>query len=917
MSQLEPTLAQALPRLAPGRRFLRSSCLCGALLLALACGGTPASAPVATENVESDGNELPAEPSFLVANTVAQRVSLPLARKGAVLDAESLARQLAGYDPGSLLRCELGGQEAYAAAMDALGGVRWGYAVTVLEDHSKPKFQAGFQRPPLELPLASAGGDAPVEIVLPDIVAVTESAVLYHSPAHGLLLVALGEEGPQFKCATQLPGDVDQFFYRDGRLVVMTTTTGGGRSSLLHFQVDGSNLSFVERVELGRAGILDSRRFNDKLVFYTDLRLSDAAPQQPARSGGGAPPGSGAAFPATASSQHRSLRVFKMGERLEEELHDTLLDTTVPEAQVAMQDVTRDTPVDTLANESHQFGGAMWASDRYFVVTEQVDQMYVTGWATESYPVCTAHHTSETPYQYCSTEYETRPNPDYVPPDNSGGDRSCQGTTLSTCLVQVARVSNRTIQVPVGSKCEERIRTNWICDAWEQRVVEYPTFRHEQSTRLFVYEYTEGGFVRLDSSVHEITTPGLQEQGPGAQLAQLTTSAETFDLAVPGGVQALQFQNGFLYVISEGVLQVYALGGSSIVRTATLGVVNDSLQSSLFSGDRLYLSDFRWAGSGDRSTLRVVDLSNPGFPSIVGSTFSLPGGHRSIIASDYGIFTVGSVQQFQGQTVSALKLGLFSDPFADERAYLILGTDLQYTQLGAEEAQLFNRGAQRMLLPYAGMVDNGIRAARVGVSHLEADAIVSEGAVAVPELPERVRALGGGDESYLSFAPSSIEWLTPSGAEWQAEPVLEYFQPIAVYRLNEQDEYVEVQRLGSRCRLHFTSASSINERAGATYSTEFGCAPVLPVAYERKLLFGTTGIEFDTASGSLRVLEEQEVTDTRALIDERQICLLSEALLDDASVDYRNLPQSDELTCLSRAEYGKRLDKLLNPPATP
>ena len=132
--------------------------------------------------------------TYITDNSVSLRVGLPLAAPGAVLDAEALVIQLEGYDPGSLLRCELSGQAAYDSAIDAIGGVTWGYGVQPLEDQSKPRFLAGFQNiQRWAVPGATADGAAPppVEIVLPDIVAVTDVAALFYSRAHGLMVVEI------------------------------------------------------------------------------------------------------------------------------------------------------------------------------------------------------------------------------------------------------------------------------------------------------------------------------------------------------------------------------------------------------------------------------------------------------------------------------------------------------------------------------------------------------------------------------------------------------------------------------------------------------------------------------------------------------------------------------------------------------
>jgi hypothetical protein len=829
--------------------------------------------------------------------------------QGQVLSAKSLAQQLVSYDPGSLIRCDVTSDPAYQSAIDTLGGVTWGYSVGVLDDQSQPIYLAGVQQPLREYPgAATAGGDnaAPVEIALPDVVAVTDSAALYYSTTHGLMIVDLGSATPTFHCATQIPGLVDQFFFDQGQLVVITKSQDNRQSYLLHFKVDGTSLSFVEVVSLGPVTVLDSRRFNERLVFYTTLDLTATTPPPPNNSGNGTGSGSAALQPApvpTTTQNNRSLHVYRLGDTLEEESYDTLIDTTQSQDQLIGQ-VTQDTAIGSQVYQAQSFGTDMWASDHYFVVTEQISKTYLDSWQTQTYSVCTASHTTMTPYTYCWTQYETQPNPDYVPPDNSGGDRACHGATLSDCLTQVAKVSNKTIQVPVGKMCEQRQQTNWFCDAYTQESTTYPLFHTDISTQLYIYEYTDSGFVQLDNQVHDVTNTGLDTASPDSQVATITTSADTYDLAVPGTLDTAYFQNGYLYVISNGTLQTYAMGDNSIVRTSTLQVVNDTLQASLFSNDKLYLSDFGWSGSQDHSTLRVIDLQNPAFPSQDGATHSLPGGNSSIIAANAGIFTIGSVSQFMGQTVDALKLGLFTDPYADETAYLILGTDLNYTQLTDDKAKFWNATSQRLLLPYSGQDDQMRPVTRVDVSQTVPGSINSEGAVVLPELASRIRPLPSGDEAYLTFATNSIEWLTPNDQQgWTSAPVLEYFTPFDLYRRAQTTENVELQRLGTRCRLFFSESSNINQRGdGAVYSDDFYC-PGYAQAYDHQFLFsGTSGIEYGD-DYSVRQLSTDEVTATLAKIAARPYCLLSLKFVDNPTLDPNNLPPLDQFTCMSPTDY--------------
>ena len=845
--------------------------------------------------------------------TVSHRNLLPVPGAAEVLQAVPIVEQLEIYDPGSLLRCEVQDDPAYREVVDAIGGVTWGYAVGILQDESQPRFQAGFPDYTYWENVPSTGDTAaadPVEIEEADIIGLSGTSALYYAPEHGLLMVDLSGPEPVFDCATKLPGRVNKFFYYQGHLVAMTEQISGTarHSYLLHFDVTAGSLSFIEAVDLGAVRILDTRRFNERLVVYTDMTIEEE--QDPAN------PDVAPVY-YEPRGLHRTLRVFTFGDTLTEEMNDTLLDTSPDASYLTDGGIDPETPTGTLVSQSSSFGQLMWASDHYFVVTEALADTYLTSWETRTYSVCVESHTVEVPYQYCRTLYEERPNPDYTPPDNSGGDRACNGTTLADCLRTVSRAANPTIQVPVGRECEERIRTRWICDARESRSYTYPNLTTEHATRLYIYEYTAEGFIRLASQVSEITNEGLDRQSPEDVVPTLTTSTETYDLAVPGVLQTLYFQNGMLYAIADGVLQVYAMGGPSLVRTTSLNVVDHRLQTSLFTNDKLYLSDFGYSGVNDQSVLRVIDLSNPAFPRQASDDRTLPGGHRTILPVAQGILTIGTVANFEPGITQVLKLGLFTDPFAAELAYLILGTDLERSYLGEEKSHTFDTTAQRLFLPYYGVErDTNRTVARVGVSHLEDSSIVSEGAVLMPELPQRVRQRPGAVDEVLSFASSSIEWLRPAGVEWAATPVLEYFKPIALYRLSDEDEYLEVLRLGQECKLHFSAAESINLTRAESTSEAFDCGSSYPWAYAKNIIFSTTaGVSF-TAEGVVTILSEEELAQLHELRAQRPVCLFSQDLVENTAVDYDDPPPLDELVCYTPEEYQAALDEVTSQAGT-
>lgn len=846
------------------------------------------------------------ERDWFKARTISLRERVVMPSAAARLSASEIVAQLKRYDPGSLLRCEVQDDPNYRAVVDALGGVSWGYNVQLLDDYSQPEFRLGPALPIPLVPSAYAGAvdRGAVEIAEADIVGLSESAALFYSRSHGLLLVDLTAAEPRFKCGVKLPGNVKDFYYYRDHLVALL----GG--SLIHFKLVDGSIRFVESIKLNGES-LDTRRFDDKLVVFTRFDLgqptpSATTPPNPSLAGGASPAPGGR----PPRREHRSLQVFKFGDMLHEELNESLINTTVDVAYLQNGGVAPDTAPGSVVNTASSYGDVLWASDHYFVVPETLTITKFEQWVTQNYQVCTQSHTVPTTYRYCETRYETRPNPNYVPPDNSGGDRACKGVTLSDCLHAVARAANPTIEVPVGVECRDSTYEQWVCDASENRSYTYPQLRTEAATRLTIFEYTEAGFVRLPGKVREVTTPALANASANATVAKLTTSSDTFDLSIPGYLQTLYFQKGFLYAIADGVLQVYAMGDSSLVRTSSLQVVNRTLQSSLFSDDKLYLSDFGYYwGANDQSTLRVIDLSNPGFPKQVSQDQMLPGGHTNILATSSGILTIGTVQNFEDELRNVLKLGLFADPFASEKAYLILGTDLYSAYLGDKKAHFFDSGENRLFLPYTGPErKSGAQRARMGVSHLLADEIVTEGALTMAELVQRVRPRPAAPGQYLSFAENSVSWLRRVDDKWSKSDLLSYYTPVALYRQNDRDDYVELSQLGSRCQLRLVNVSELNKRTLPSEDTSFECNGGV-TAYGDALLFaGGGGVRFD-AKGKVSVLDASEVSALNAKIVQRPVCLFSE-MPTNQPVDYAHLPPMDTLKCYARSDYQALVSKL-------
>lgn len=858
----------------------------------------------------STGMEVPEEgddrADWFLKQTVALRGSLSVPSANAWLTAAQLAPQLVEYDPGSTARCAVEEDSSYATLLDELGGVRWGYGVTVLPDTSKPEFLSGLrERAYLDAaPGSDADGGTGVEIAEADIVGLSETSALYLSNTHGLLLVDLSGDNPQFKCAAKLPGQVDQFYMHQGRLVVMVQDAQRLGSHLLHFSLANDELSFIESVDLGQARVLDSRRFNDRLVMYTDLRVGDQPPT------GGYNPGGyyGDVAPSYwgSSNQNRMIRVFAWGDTLQEELTETHIDDTPSEQYLTRSDFDRETPTGTVVSTSSRMSSNMWASDHYFVVSESQTDTVLTGWETRSYSVCVDYHYEPESYEYCTTEYEERPNPKYVEPDNNGGDRACSGATLATCIRKVAEVSSKTIQVPVGRSCETIESERFVCDRTEYQSYTYPTFSWETYSKLHIYEYTDQGFIRFADEVSDIDVENLQTTDPDATVDTLALADEAAELRIQGEVQAVQFQNGFLYVISNGSLQSYALSENSLLRTSQLEVTSDALQATKFTPDKLYLAAGGWQQSGEQSILKVIDLSNAAFPEQSSTDRTLPGSHQLILPTTSGILTTGAVNVFEGQSVNLVKVGLFEDPSTVELSYLFLGTDLAQTYSGDTLASYFDSSEERLFWPYSGTdLDNSVRRNRIGISHVLDQKVVSEGAVELALAPERVRPRPG-TEQMMSFAGSEIQTLAPGDETWTAAPVFEYFTPVAVYRISDEEDYVEVLNLGNRCKLHFAAAPQLNARRAESTSGPFECSGWPSFAHEQNILWNDKlAVHFDD-EGTVTVLDADEAAALWDKAVNRDVCLLSDDIVPYSQsnvVDPKDAPPLDDLLCFTREEF--------------
>jgi|GEM_PF-3741754 len=460
-------------------------------------------------------------------STLSQRHALQVPAANQYLSAAEMQAQLAHYDPAATFRCPLAVTPAFADAIEALGGIDWGYRVPFLRDMSKPLIRLG---PALPVPFDEQVVPADPNHLPSESdqrVTLSDDMAIYQSPSHGLLLIDLAQGTPRVRCALKLPGSARDFVYHQGHLV------GSFGSRLMHLKLDEQGVTFVELLQL-EGSVRQLRKVSDRLVVYSELPL----------------PGRDASL----AQAHRALRVFELGERLSIELQETLLDTSRDPALMY-----RDLPADAAPGSTLSGGSAyadiFWADDRHFVIAEVVRHATVAPFQPNT-ERCTQQRDADRDYTHCSTTYASEPNPQHVAPDPDG-TWPCRDAPLATCVTQLARAASATQRAPTGTSCEAQSWHDSLCDVTSYVAQGSPILVPDAETKLYVYAVTDAGTRLVADDVSEIiATPGLEQAAPSA----LSLRDEHLSLRVPGAIRALHFEGPLLYVMTDRHLHTYALG---------------------------------------------------------------------------------------------------------------------------------------------------------------------------------------------------------------------------------------------------------------------------------------------------------------------------------------------------------------------
>jgi hypothetical protein len=792
--------------------------------------------------------------------TVSYRSLVRVPGDGVIMKEQAFADQVSRLDPIAAKRCPVSNDAAFQTAADALGGITWTHPIAILKDESLPPLYKG-RLPPPRPPVPSAGatndaaGAAPT-IVRPDLVGYQDSTAIFLSRRQGLLAVKTDGPAPVLSCALKLPGQPKYFFYQGRELVLLVNGLTTNESALLRFRVSATGFDFVDALMLDQQTIQDARLFDSTLVVYTNLFTPVTTDTPPPATSGGAGP---AAPPAGGGASARVAVDVASGPRynastgvavtavkwdpataLKAAWHEEFLNDRPGADPFAGKDPVAAAATLTVGDvvaTTKTFKPFISASDRYVVVSRDVNRTLFAGTQTQMYSYCAKSHEGPAySVRSCAPKYEQRPNPDYRPPQSTKGDYSCNGKTLLDCIQEAAPTVSQYIYVRVGETCTTSVYHDYLCDQTATNVVSYPTYRYQSSTQFVVYRYDAGDFVKLDEQIYELADPG----GGATNVASLTFSGKP--LEVPGAIDSkgdLQFQHGHFYVLTNQGEQLHTLllVGNSIAKLGTQaeprqrngGSSYSGAHATLFSDDRMMISRAYYdytnpMGIPSWSDVIMLDLTTPSFPRAA-NQFVMPGSSDQLILAKDGVLGPGTVAfTSRGVARNLQKLTLFNRDDATELGNLLLGTefnaDFVSSWLGVADDQRLRLDGdnQRLFLPYSGTLhapqQNVFNPAahRLNITAVASRLLTSEVTFDVVEDIVRTVSTSSAPDvgRALAFGDSSVYAIHQTPGSWSLDVIEELATPIAVYRLRDQgDLHARIDRIGARCQIS-TFEGSLN-----------------------------------------------------------------------------------------------------------
>ena len=918
------------------------------------------------------GDSLPID-GDLAAYTVSYRTGVRVPAGNQVMSYDDFAGQVGRLDPIAAKRCPVSHDAAFQSAADALGGINWTHPVDILKDRSKPPLYRGKLPPargavPGATDNAGAAEDRAPTIERPDLVGYQESTAIFLSQRHGLLAVKTDAASPVLSCALKLPGTPKYFFYHGKELLLLVNGLGAKttQAAVLRFAVTATGFDFVDAVMLDRQQILDARLFDQTLIVYSTLygpppptttTTTPPAPSAgPATAGGGASADSGGAAiagPAVVSPGSPVLGVKVTAVKWaapplaiawQEELPNDVPQAD-PFAGQNPVDAAKSLAVGAVINTWRNYKSFISASDRYVVVSRDVNKTIFDGTRSQTYSYCAASHPGpERSVTTCSPKYEQRKNPDYKDPQSTKGDYACNGKSLLDCIQEAAPTVSRYIYVRVGETCNTYTYHDYVCDRTETQTVSYPTYHGAQSTQFVVYRYVDGDFVKLDEQLFQLASPGTTT----GSVPALTFAGKP--LEVSGAIDHkgdLQFQHGHFYVLTDqgqtlhtlliAANSIAELGVQQTPRKGGGGYSYSGGHATLFSDDRMmvsraYYDSARPMNISDWSDVLMLDLTTPSFPARI-NQFVMPGSSSQLILAKAGVLGPGTVSfTSAGVSRTLQKITLFNQADASELDNVLLGTeynaDFVQTWLGVADDQRIrlDGASQRLFLPYSGYHHTPAEVFNPAAHRLNITSVgpglTSE--VTFDLIEDIIRTISL-DSSVtagrvLAFGDSSVYALNQGSQGWTRDVIEEFATPLAVYRLRDQgDVHARIDRIGARCQIStFLGSPHAFEREPLAAGPQIDCTEYgSPVAVGLAVVFQQAKSGWLLSADGLTITAMDAAAVAEALTHVRNdvYCALDGTTTDGTPVPYLDAVPAG-VQCF-RVTGGEAVDPPTALPATP